>query len=101
MSVNREVTGRGARALARKVLHRSKQAKAIIEIGAMLAAPIGGAPQTPTAQVAAQTKQLKEYTKQVRLPETRREIAKTLRTATRMKGDPTTGLTRKDRRDLR
>jgi hypothetical protein len=100
-NANHDVTGRGARGLARKVLQRGKQAKAIIEIGAVLAAPIGGAPQTPTAQVAAQTKQLKDYTKQVRLPATRREIAKTLRTATRMKNDATTGLTRKDRRNLR
>lgn len=101
MGANRDVTGGNARGLGRKLLQRGKQAKAIVEIGAVLAAPIGGGAITPAQQVADQSKQLKEYTKEVRLPATRREIAKTLRTATRMKNDATTGLTRKDRRDLR
>ena len=100
MSANREVTGANARGLGRKLLQHGKRAKTIVEIGMAIAAPISGGAQTPVQQVAAQTKQLKAYTKQVRLPATGREIAKTLRAATRMKGEATTGTTRKDRRNL-
>lgn len=101
MSANRDVTGGHARRLGRKLLQRGKQAKAIAEIGVVLSGPIAGGAITSAQQVADQSKQLKNYTKEVRLPATRREIAKILRTATRMKADATTGLTRKDRRNLR
>ena len=63
--------------------------------------PIGGGPKTPADHVAAQAKELKQYPAEVRLPATRREITKTLRNASRMKGDAATGITRKDRRNLR
>ena len=39
MGANRDVTGGNARGLGRKLLQRGKQAKAIVEIGAVLAAP--------------------------------------------------------------
>ncbi|MFC7624335.1 hypothetical protein [Microlunatus sp. GCM10028923] len=99
-NVGRDVTGAKARGLARKILQRGKQAKAVLGIGAALAMP-SGVPQTPAAQIAAQSKDFSKYATEVRLPATDREITKTLRAATRMKLNGPAGLTRRDRRELR